>query len=76
MSEGSIKNLLERVHDKVDPFKKTILQMIKRESWVGSDETGDRVNGKSWWRWVWQNTKGSFFHCDKKRNYDVVKTQF
>jgi hypothetical protein len=34
------------------------------------------VNGKNWWRWVWQNMKGSFFHCDTKRNYETVKQQF
>lgn len=53
-----------------------ILRIIKTGHWVGSDETGDRVNGQTFWRWVWQNILGSYYVFDEKRSYDVVFRNF
>ncbi len=76
VSEGSIENLLERAHKKTEPFIPEILNIIKTGEWVGSDETGDRVAGENYWRWVWQNLKWSYFVFDARRNYDVVFRNF
>ena len=76
VSEGSIENLLERTHTKTRWFMSEILRIIKTGHWVGSDETGDRVNGQTFWRWVWQNILGSYYVFDEKRSYDVVFRNF
>jgi transposase len=44
--------------------------------WIGSDETGTRVAGKTLWEWVWQSPLASYFVLDKRRGYPVVKEHF
>ncbi len=44
--------------------------------WVGSDETGCRVEGRRWWQWTWQSDLGGYYAIDQRRGYNVVKTHF
>jgi Transposase IS66 family len=44
--------------------------------WIGSDETGTRVAGKTFWQWVWQSPLASYFVIDHRRGYGVVREHF
>jgi len=48
-----VENSLEPAATKAMPVYAQIMSIIKNQKWVGSDETGKRVDGKKWWEWVW-----------------------
>lgn len=72
----SIENSLEQAATKAMPVYKQIMSIIKSQKWVGSDETGKRVEGKRWWEWVWQTEVASYYAIDQSRGYQVVKEHF
>ncbi len=76
VSQGTIENILNQYHTKCTPLKKVILAMIKSEKWTGSDETGEHVDGKKWWLWIWQNLQGSYYAFSESRGYKVVLEHF
>lgn len=76
VSEGTIDNVLDYFQQQGIPLYKTILDDIKKQKWIGSDETGARVKGKNWWQWVWQNQIGSFYAIEQGRGYAVVEKYF
>ena len=76
ISQGSIQNLLSKAAYKADPFYKTILEEIKKAPYIGSDETGAKVNGEKWWIWVWQNVKNTFIKTTNSRGFDSIEETF
>lgn len=76
MSEGSIKNLLRKGADKADPVYQAIFENVKQSSYVGSDETGAKVNGEKWWIWVWQNISNTFLKASPSRGFATVEQVF
>jgi len=75
VSEGSINTILSEAGDKGLPVYQHIQSMVNTGSYRGSDETGVRVMGKTWWEWVWQNTKASYYVIDPSRGYGVVEKE-
>lgn len=73
ISQGTIENLLNKAADKATPFYQAILDQIKSASYVGSDETGAKVNGQKWWIWVWQNLKNTFLKASNSRGFQTVQ---
>ncbi len=76
ISEGTIDNILDVFHKCGAPIYDSILPDIKKQKWIGSDETGTRVSSDTWWQWVWQNDVGSFYAIEQSRGYAVVKKYF
>lgn len=76
ISEGSIENLLNKGAEKASPVYEHILELIKQSNYVGSDETGAKVNGEKWWIWVWQNLKNTFLKASSSRGFDTIKATF
>ena len=72
----SIENALEEATQKGQSLYQDIMRIVKNGTWVGSDETGKRVEGKRWWEWVWQHEKASYYAIEKGRGYAVVKKHF
>ena len=76
ISEGSISNLLQRAARKANPVYEQIQAALQETSYLGSDETGAKVNGKNWWVWCWQNVKNTFLKASASRGSQVVKETF
>jgi len=76
ISEGSIENILQRAYENGKYLHSEILQNVKKQSWIGADETGVRVEAKKWWLWVWQNFKGTFYAVSNNRGYKTIKELF
>jgi transposase len=76
ISEGSISNLLQRAASKASPVYEQIQAELERASYVGSDETGAKVNGKNWWVWCWQSVKNTFLKASSSRGSQTVKETF
>lgn len=75
VSEGTIGTILKKTAEQGEWLYGKIKAMVNTGSYRGSDETGVRVMGKTWWEWVWQNTKASYYVIDKFRGYGVVEGQ-
>jgi len=76
LSEGSIENLLNKGARKAIPVYNAILEQIKSANYIGSDETGAKVNGKKWWIWVWQNFQNTFITASDNRGFATVEKRF
>jgi transposase len=76
ISQGSIQNLLTKAAQKVNPFYETIFEEVKKARYVGSDETGAKVNGEKWWIWVWQNIHNTFIKATESRGFDTIEDTF
>lgn len=76
ISQGTIDNTLNDAERAGAALAAEILSQIKREAWVGSDETGTRVMGDNWWQWTWQNLAGAYYAIEPSRGSDVVEAHF
>lgn len=76
ISEGSIDNLLKKGASKAAPVYQTILENIKKATYLGADETGAKVNGEKWWIWVWQNFQNTFLSASDNRGFATVEALF
>jgi transposase len=76
ISEGSIENLLNKAAEKSNPIYQTIFEKIQTANYIGSDETGAKVNGEKWWIWVWQNVKNTFLKASDNRGFATVEQLF
>ena len=76
ISEGSISNLLQRAASKASPIYEQIQAELQTANYVGSDETGAKVNGKNWWIWTWQNVKNTFLKASPSRGSQTVEETF
>lgn len=76
LSEGSIENLLKRSAKKSKGFYQQIKDEIEKANFVGSDETGAKVNGQKWWIWVWQNALNTFLKASSNRGSKTIDETF
>jgi transposase len=76
ISEGTIANKLAQMQRQAKEMIQTIKHHVMHAAWIGSDETGTRVAGKTYWEWVWQSPFASYFVIDHRRGYAVVKEHF
>ena len=76
LSQGSIKNMLERVTRKSLPTYEKIRHFIQLSEEVGGDETGAKLNGDKWWFWVWQNVLATFITASDNRAFRTIEEHF
>lgn len=76
LSEGTVENFLNFTEAKALKYYDQIKDLIKEAPWVGSDETSIRINGETWWRWVWQTDNLTYFVSTASRAYKVVEEFF
>src|SRR5256886_10691864 len=57
ISEGALAHLFQRVKSRLDDQVEEILTRLRSSRLICSDETGARVNGRTQWEWVYQNTE-------------------
>jgi len=73
-SEGSIKNILNRMERRLTPAYEVIRKRLLKSPVVGVDETSTCVNGKNRWSWVWQNEKLTYITSGHSREKNVFTT--
>ena len=76
ISQGSIKNMLDRVTRKSLPLYEKIRHFIQLSEEVGGDETGAKLNGDKWWFWVWQNVLATFIAASDNRAFRTIEEHF
>jgi transposase len=60
ISEGAVANALARTHTALSPHYEAIAQRVRESAVVGSDETRQRVEGRSGWGWVVQSAEAVY----------------
>lgn len=72
ISEGALVAAVGRLGAALQPAAAVIGEDVRTSPVVGSDETGARVDGGTWWEWVFQTTTAAYHTIVRRRNTDVV----
>jgi transposase len=73
VSEGFVENHLEILKDNLSPLYQQIGQAIQGETVVGSDETGQRVEARNRYLWVFQSQSFCYFLGNESRQFSVLE---
>ncbi len=76
MSTGGISHILGRFAEKTTPVHDLIREKLQSSPFVGSDETGCKVNGKLDWFWVWQSPKLTYIAHSSSRGKKAIDDNF
>ncbi len=76
VSTGGINNILQRLAKKVMPFYDKIKERIEQATCIGTDETGQNINGKKYWMWTWQNNKLTYILSSDSRGFKTIEEAF
>jgi transposase len=76
ISEGAISNMLARAREPLLAATATIRATVLASPVVCSDETSARVNGKTWWEWVFVGTLAVLHIIRPSRGKAVVRELF
>ena len=76
LSVGGINNILKRLTQKALPCYEQIKQRLYRSVFIGTDETGVKVNGQKDWMWTWQNDELTFIVHSDDRGFKTIEDTF
>ena len=72
ISEGALVAAVGRLGTALLPQAEAIAAEVRAAAVVGSDETSMRVEGQTWWAWVFQTPTAAVFQIRPRRNSDVL----
>lgn len=76
LSEGSIRNFIERAGDKADAICDRIASELVKSPVAGADESGFYINGKLNWTWILQNPRLTLTWIAKGRGAKEMDDRF
>jgi transposase len=76
VSVGGIHNILKRLTQKALPHYQQIKERLYRSVFIGTDETGVKVNGQKDWMWTWQNDDLTFIVHSGNRGFKTIEDNF
>lgn len=76
ISQGSIKNILDKQAEKSKPAYKEIKERIMQEKVLGSDGSGMFVNGEHHWAYAIQSKRYTYAFQDKSRSKHAIRKHF
>ncbi len=76
VSVGGINNILKRLTQKALPHYEQIKERIYDSVFIGTDETGVKVNGQRDWMWTWQNDELTFIVHSDNRGFKTIDDNF
>ena len=72
MTPASALDITRRVSEYLRPEYESILQRVRRAGIVNVDETGEKVDGKKYWLWVFTTESDTLFVIRKSRGKKVL----
>jgi transposase len=72
LTSKAVYDITKRVADRITPEYKKIKKKIRRTTNLHIDETKIKVQGKTYWLWIFRSRKNVFFAIHKKRNRTVL----
>jgi transposase len=76
VSVGGINNILMRLTQKALPYHEQIKDRLHQSVFIGTDETGVKVNGQKHWMWTWQNGALTFIVHSDNRGFKTIEDTF
>jgi transposase len=73
ISQGGIDKIMQRAGSKAMQEVKMIEQDLQQSTVIHSDETGSRVDGNTWWQWVFCSLTAVLHVMRFNRSADVIK---
>ena len=73
ITHSAILDILRRVADKLQPEYSKIKEEVRNSTQVNADETGKKVNGESFWNWVFITLNSVLFMIRKSRGQKPIK---
>jgi transposase len=74
VSEGALVEAVSRLGHALLPQADAIAEEVRTAAVIGSDETSARVDGVTWWEWVFQTPSAAYHTIQRRRNTEVVLT--
>jgi len=74
VSEGALVEAVGRLGQALRPHAEAIAAEVRAAPVIGSDETSARVDGVTWWEWVFQTPTAAYHTIQRRRNTEVVLT--
>lgn len=72
ISEGTIYNQIEKCHEVLEPIEVEIKEKLEQAQVAHFDETGTRVQGKSWWLHVCSTKTHTHYQIHQKRGAEAM----
>jgi transposase len=72
VSEGALVEAVGRLGHALRPAAAAIAEEVRHAPVIGSDETSARVDGVTWWEWVFQTPTAAYHTIQRRRNTEVV----
>lgn len=72
LSEGGEACILARAGHAAAPVAENLRQQVQTSPVIGSDETGARIDGRTWWEWVFVSPTVIYHTIQPKRNRAVI----
>jgi transposase-like protein len=72
LTSKAVYDITKRVADKITPEYIVIRNKIRRATHLHIDETKIKIQGKTYWLWIFRSRKNVFFVIHKKRNRTVL----
>ena len=72
VSVGALVNMVQRHAPVLASAAEAIRQQVKQARVVGCDETSARVDGQTWWQWVFQTPQWVYMHMHRRRARVVI----
>jgi transposase len=76
VSVGGVNNILRRFIKKATVPYEEIKERIVQSTFIGTDETSSKVNGKNDWMWAWQNDDLTFMVHSDNRGFKTIEDTF
>jgi len=73
VSQGALTHALARVAARLAPQAAAIREQVRASPVIGSDETRARVDGRTYWQWVFQTPTATYHTIVPRRNGAVVQ---
>ena len=73
LSEGGLNAIVQRGGKLAQPKADAIGAAVARSPIIGSDETSARVQGSTWWQWVFRSAAGVFHRIAPTRSAAVLE---
>jgi transposase len=72
VSEGALVEAVGRLGQALMPAAAVIAAEVRTAKVIGSDETSARVDGVTWWEWVFQTVTAAYHTIQRRRTTEVA----
>jgi transposase len=76
ISQGTVSNMLNWMRKQSLPAYQIIRKSIEKSAVTGADETGEQLNGKLHWMWVFQNKLFTYIFQHPSRGKEAIDSRF